>query len=363
MKDIVDKVKQLANENEQAVLATIVGVDGSTYRKEGAKMIFARSGKQFGTISAGCLEADIALKIEGILDSGQPEILTYDMRSEEDLLWGLGSGCNGKIDVFVEPIFWEWIPPFQRLPIWPQIDDLLKQGHHVAAAKSIDGQIQASATCMLTDKGQVIGTLGSPEADRLVKERLEQFLAQNEKKQTVVIEGLGTTFFLDRYEPKNKLFLFGAGPDAEPVARSASKINFEVIVIDHRESRNTEEFFPDASQRIIAHPERALEEVPIHPEDYALIMTHSFEKDRILLSKLVQQPIKYLGVLGPILRTQKLLDAEQLPEWIHSPVGLDIGADGPEEIAVSIMAELLAVRNEKDSKTVKPRQAPTVLEL
>lgn len=347
MKDIVDKVKQLEIQNEQAVLATIVGVDGSTYRKEGAKMIFARSGKQYGTISAGCLEADIALKIEGIIESGKPEILTYDMRSEDDLVWGLGSGCNGKMEVFVEPLSWNGVPPFHSCAVWPQIDDLLKQGHHVAAAKSIDGKTEISAVYLLVDNGQVIGTLGHPEADRLVRERLAQLLAQKEKKQTVVMEELSTTFFLDRYEPRDKLFVFGAGPDAEPVVRSASKINFEVIVVDHRESRNTEEFFPDASQRIVAHPERALEQIQIHREDYVLVMTHSFEKDRILLSQLAKQPIKYLGVLGPIKRTEKLLDAEQVPEWIHSPVGLDVGADGPEEIAISIMAELLAVRNQE----------------
>ncbi len=351
MKDIVEKIKQLEYEHEQAVLATIVGVEGSAYRKAGAKMIFTRSGRQFGTISAGCLETDLALKMDTILESGKSDILTYDMRSEADLAWGLGSGCNGKIDILVEPL--SWIPPLHDSGIWLQIDDWLKQGHHIAVAKSVGGAYPVSSMLLKMDNGQLIGTLGDAQADQVLKEKLGSFLSGQEKRKTEFIDALKTTFFFDKYEPKQKLFVFGAGPDAEPLVRHASKINFEVTVFDHRESRNTEQFFPDADHRIVAHPERALEQIQIGANDYVIIMTHSFEKDQILLSKLVDLPLTYLGVLGPGKRTRKLLQLEELPHWIHSPIGLDIGADGPEEIAFSIIAELLAVKYEKGGKKRK----------
>lgn len=344
---MIEQIKNLHKHNVEGVLATIIQVDGSAYRREGVKMIFTQSGKQWGTISAGCLEEDLRVKAEEVFTTKTPEILTYDMTSEEDLIWGTGSGCNGKIDVLVESVSWMEVPPLAQEPFWPKVESLLSDRITVAVARSLWGRIVPSATLLYTSEGQIFGSLGDPEIEARVAERCQQFLGSGQDPQVMELPEWDACFFLDRYSPKERLYLFGAGPDAEPVINMASKVGFETTVIDSRSSRCNKQFFPSAKECMIAHPQESLADIEINNQDFVILMTHNFQRDKELLADLMDRNPYYIGILGSKRRTSWLLNGKQLSKMIHSPIGLSIGAEGPEEIAVSIVAELIKVRNEK----------------
>ncbi len=339
---ILKKMKE--NDKGRFAMATIIGVDGSSYRHPGAKMLIGEDGSQYGTISAGCLEEDLAHHAHEVIVDRQSKTLTYDLRAEDDLSWGQGAGCNGSIKVYIEPYEWDYKPPFHNEPIWPQVESVLEVGNKVASAKSISDNYTERTYLFYSENGVVLG-----DAEKNIKEKLlpelKKFIKSDKKIDVIKVADLEDEFLLELYEPREQLYIFGAGPDVEPLARLASDVDFSVTIIDPRSSRCNKKIFPTADRLIVEHPESYLEKNRIPDESYVLIMTHSFQRDKNILCTLIQSSPHYLGVLGPRRRTERLMAPDKLPDEIYSPLGLSIGAEGAEEISVSIIAELLKVRN------------------
>lgn len=346
MKDLIQEIRELDERQEQAALATIVSVEGSAYRREGAKMILTRSGRHIGTLSGGCLESDLAERIESILQSGIPQVFTYDTTADDDLVWGLGSGCNGKVQVLVEPLAWPQRHPAIAEPYWHLLERLLAKRVSVAAVRQL-GDAAPGPRLLYTSEGEIWGA-GDEDSDlqRFLVEQCLEVLSRKPRKP-ILAERNGQSFFFDYFEPRTRLYVFGAGVDAEPVIRLAEEAGFATHVIDPRPARCNVGHFSASDHLLIAHPEEVLDTLEIDGNDFAVIMNHHFERDQTILNRLLQQKPYYLGVLGPRRRTAKLLGAETVPEEIHSPIGLSIGAEGPEEIAISIVAELIAARSKK----------------
>jgi xanthine dehydrogenase accessory factor len=341
---ILKKMKE--KHSSKFALATIIAVDGSTYRHPGAKMLIDENGSHYGTISAGCLEEDLSHHAQEVILKCQPKTLVYDLKSQDDLSWGQGAGCNGSIKIYVEPCEWGCIPQSHDQRVWPLVEAALQLGNKVASAKSLSDNNSQRVQLFYMEDGTVFGNAESDIRNKIIPE-LQKFLHSEKKTEVIQLADIESDFLLELYEPREELYIFGAGPDVEPITQRAAELDFCITIIDPRSSYCNAQRFPAADRLIIEHPDSFLQTYKIPHKSYVLVMTHSFERDQTVLRNLVPSSLKYLGVLGPRRRTERLLSPDPLPECIHSPIGLDIGAEGPEEIAIAIMAQLLKIRNRK----------------
>ncbi len=287
-----------------AAVATLIRVVGSAYRRPGAKLLIGADGALVGNVSGGCLEEDLRERGLRALQTGEPELVHYDTGADENVMWGLGLGCNGQLDLWLQP----YRPP-------------------------------------------------TPEAIR-------QALAQlQESEPFTLIHPPGqeeNPIFREVLSPPADLVVVGAGEDARPVVKLAAEAGFRVTVVDHRSAYLTAERFPDAHRRVLARPEAGLPELPIRPATLALLMTHSLKMDKAWAQLFAVHLVAYLGLLGPQASRDEILSV--LPAGfhpkIHGPVGLDLGAEGAEQIAVSIVAELLAVQAGRSGGPLRERAKP-----
>ncbi|MCR6097658.1 XdhC family protein [Salipaludibacillus agaradhaerens] len=315
------------------VLATITHIEGSAYRHEGAKMLFSPNGEQYGLISGGCLEDDLAYRAKEALISNQNQWITYNLQSEDDAGWGQGAGCNGTVYIYLEIIQWNTSNA--------RVLQYLEEGRNVISVKCLlDSRVKTS---FFTEEGEQLS-----ERDMTLPKKVQ--LACNDlissEKGTAFLP-LDNDYLVERFEPKDNLYIFGGGRDVEPVVKKAAEFHFNVTLIDPREERCNPVNFPQASDYLCMHAEEFIATHSFKKNSYVLIMTHRFEWDQIFLQHVLdcKKSLKYAGILGPRRRTCRLLGSKEIPEWLHSPVGVDIHAEGAEEISVSIIAELIKVRN------------------
>jgi xanthine/CO dehydrogenase XdhC/CoxF family maturation factor len=339
----MDTIHQILNALDSArgesVLATIIRVDGSAYRKEGTMMLFQEGGSKVGVLSGGCLEEDLYERIIQLPDECSSQLYSYDMSSEDDLSWGQGAGCNGVLHVLLERID-------SRLQLMLfKVKNTLQQGRAVTIVKTLDSMNQVTA-CLFLTESEVFGDWKND----LTAHQRQHFL--NVAKTAFMKNGEGS-YFIQRLEPKPRLILFGAGKDTVPIAKLASSVGFTVIVSDWRPSLCNRVFFPKADEWIVGFPEEALGELSFRKTDTIVIATHHFQHDRLLLNGLFKAKVGYIGLLGSKKRTEKLLQGKVPPDHFFSPVGLPIGAEGPEEIAVSVIAEVLQHRNRVKETSVQ----------
>jgi len=331
---IYEIIDEVVNLHDQAILATVIHVEGSAYRKEGATMLFTNAGEQLGVISAGCLETDLATQADERLkeDNFSSCIVVYDMSAEDDLSWGRGAGCNGKIHILLEKITSKIRNEFCILR------DQLKEDHEVISVRFLQNN-RVNKTCYLAnaqiqfgDKTQAMTTI-IPTLLTTRKSRLEN------------IEGFSGQMYIQYFQPKPRLFVFGAGVDVRPLASFAVTVGFAVTVWDWRPNHCNQTYFPEVTILENRSIPQLINSLNFTHRDSVIIMTHDFQKDKEILHLLLKEaPLHYLGILGPRKRTTRLLDGEQIPAHLHSPVGLSIGAEGPEEIAISIIADLIQMR-------------------
>ncbi|WP_462410841.1 XdhC family protein [Neobacillus sp. Marseille-QA0830] len=339
MKDIYKGLVRCYNGQLRAVLATIVKADGSSYRREGARCLIHETGEIDGMLSGGCVESDLLEHSRDVLTTNTPKIIKYDFRWENDLLWGLGVGCNGVITV--------WLEPFDPI-------------NHREKASKLLSEIQNRLTCDTPYFYlSVIESSNHAQLQPGIQWNEEygqsEWLTLNNPQKPCLVEtmvnGCEALVYVEPIQPLPWLFIIGSGPDAALLAKQASNLPWRVKVIDHRETYLST-YFPDIDKALIRKSD--YESVPIPPGSYAVIMTHNLESDQAALSYLLKADLNYIGLLGSRQRFAKLteligqetnLTASQLQEKIHSPVGLDIGAESPEEITISILSELTAFKN------------------
>jgi xanthine dehydrogenase accessory factor len=324
------------------VLATVVATAGSTYRKPGARMLIMSDGSYFGLLSGGCLEADLAIHARQVQDSGIPRAVEYDMRGPDDVLFGIGAGCEGAMRVLLEPAG----------PGSPAAAALANAGRSSRAGVSTSlivvhesqdlvlGTHDAAATSLVTAPSQTL----SPALLRAA----QQALADAESRTIdAEIAGRRTRAFVQFLAPPPHILICGAGPDAQPVAAAALALGWRVTVVDHRPAYALAERFPGAAVRRV--DARSLRSSVAVTECHAVVvMSHHLASDVGYLCELAEAGVPdYVGLLGPSARrrriTEELGDAsEKLRSRLRGPVGFDIGAVTPEGIALAIISEIHA---------------------
>ncbi|RGR84994.1 XdhC family protein [Heyndrickxia coagulans] len=329
MEDMYSILEEISPDSSGSVLATVIRVEGSAYKKTGASMLIKPDGTWTGLLSAGCLEEDLAARIQAGLGR-KPETVVYDMRSDDDLAWGTGSGCNGAIHIYIEPVDAGYAAHLL------EFKQLLKNGTAVTGIKFL-----ASGTYLfITEDGKQFGSFQG-ELDEDVVRCIRM------KKGTFIFPAQQEEVYIRHYRPKPRFILFGAGKDAMPLCALAAKAGFSVIVSDWRPGLCNRNHFPDADEIAAGFPAEVFTagRITIHRDDYVMIMTHNFSRDQEILAYVLQKNPHYLGVLGSAKRTKRLLGTEKLPPGVRSPAGLSISAEGPEEIAISIVAECIQLKN------------------
>jgi xanthine/CO dehydrogenase XdhC/CoxF family maturation factor len=346
--EILGRVKDLAGGGVRAAIATVVRISGSAYRRPGAKFLVAEDGSTAGGVSGGCLEADVRALALDVARDGAPRLLHYDTGSDEETLWGLGLGCEGAVDVFVQPASGELVSgPAAR------ILESIAAAAPFAVCTVVEGD--GAGRSLVLAGGKLSGATGSPELDRAAAERAARLLETGDSQLDQVD---GRQVFTDVLRPPPALVIFGAGDDARPLAALAAQAGFEVTVVDHRRAFLTAERFPPPARLLLRRAEDGLDGLTFSRRHFAVVQTHALQHDRDWLRALLAQPLAYLGLLGPRARKDQIL--RQLgtpePERLFAPVGLDLAADGPEQVAVSIVAEMLAVNAGREPSHLRSKR-------
>lgn len=321
-----------------AVLATVVHVRGSAYRRPGARMLVLADGSRIGTISGGCLETDVVRKAWWWTDQGAT-IRTFD-NTKEDAARDFGLGCNGVITVLLERVE---TPGVGRLLEFLEASRKRREAVVIATViRAADPGELAVGDRLLCNAGGIADGADLPIAVQLATAVRATFA---ERRSRLVHLG-DAEVFVEWVGPPQRLFVFGGGHDVVPLAALARMMGWTLTIADSRLSRIEPDRFPDAEQIVTVGSSDDVSDLDIGSDDAVVVMTHNYPQDVMLMPAILAAKPRYLGLLGPRVRTQKLfaeIGADPWAENVHAPVGLDIGSDHPETIALSIVAEIQSV--------------------
>jgi xanthine/CO dehydrogenase XdhC/CoxF family maturation factor len=331
------RVCQLFRESREAgsklALATVIRTEGSTYRKAGARILIDLQGGSSGILSGGCLEADLRARAAEVIAQAKPARLTYHARTSDDPIWGLGLGCEGAMEIWLQQAGadTDYEPLSYFLRCWEE--------ERAGAVATVVG-------------GDVLpGELGQhyfPDVvdDRPLATNIRALRISQPSLRQVDLRGRTLELFAAPIDLPLALLLCGAGPDAIPIVQLALPLGWRVTVYDHRETYADPHNFPEFTRVILGRPEELTDRLDLSRFDAAVIMSHHLQSDIEYLKRLARLPPGYVGALGPLARRQRLLTeagtaaARAIEPRLHAPVGLDIGANSPESIALAIVAEI-----------------------
>lgn len=362
-KQIIQAYEVCKEESISAALATVVKVDGSAYRRPGARMLVTQDGQLTGAISGGCLEGDALRKAQTVIFQQKSMLVTYDTTDEDDQKFGVGLGCNGIIHVLIEPLdFSNPSNPVELIKeaIQERESSLLLTVFSIPRSKS-----EQIGTIFLKRGNQEFGNSGklNPQQWLRIKHEINGF-EENQSQIREYEELDQISVFFEKIHPVTRVLLFGAGNDTRPVAQMAELLGMELFLFDGRKNQATSARFPSVQNIIVGSAEEVLPSISTDSNTVALLMTHNFEYEVIILEKLLKSNLPYIGILGPKKKTEKLVQRLESiglqvnMENIYAPVGLEIGAETSEEIALSIMAEIKAVLNQKSPIFLRDKKGP-----
>jgi xanthine/CO dehydrogenase XdhC/CoxF family maturation factor len=333
--EILARLAELKAAGKRAALATVVHIVGSAYRRPGAKFLIEETGDTLGSVSGGCLEADVREIAKGVLETGTPSLRHYSTGDDEDMVWGLGLGCNGLVDVLVQPAT---EGPLAELA--GPLRDLVAGDSAFVTVTAVGGE-GVGAMLVAGPGGTVHGSLGAPDLDRLAADQARGLIPAG---RSVVQTIAGRQIFFEVLPPPPHLIVAGAGDDARPLVEFAAEAGFRVTLVDHRPALLVPEQYPWAARLVLARPQDQGIVLPPASRSLAVVKAHSLAIDREWARRLLAAGVPYVGMLGPRARTESVLREIGLPgdERVYGPVGLDLGADGPRQVAIAIVAELLA---------------------
>jgi xanthine/CO dehydrogenase XdhC/CoxF family maturation factor len=351
LRPILVEARRLGRERRPFVLATVVRTAGSTYRKPGARMLIPPEGDPVGLLSGGCLETDLVERAGEVLASGRPSTLVYDMRSPDDVVWGLGLGCDGEVRVLLErhdggaPAWLEWLAARAADRQRAALATVFEAGGAWHAELGRRGWSAAAGTGGLGATCEIAASLLRGAVERALEETLAarrssiRHVAASDRSASAEV-------LLEHLPPPPGLVVFGAGEDARPLVALAARLGWTVTVADHRPALVTARRFPEADALVpLDYDDLARTAPPIDETTPVVIMTHHFLHDLALLGHLSRcASVPYVGLLGPRRRARRLLERSgplDLP--LYGPVGIDIGASTPAEIALAILAEAQAI--------------------
>lgn len=335
---LLGAIRQARSSGEAIARATVVRVKGSAYRHEGTWMVIRQNGTCEGALSGGCLETSVTEAAINVITTGEPATIHYDLADES--LWGLGMGCGGAVDVLIERIDHDAV-----MPAWL---DILERGDNAVLMTALNG---AAGRVLLRGSGGHVGQLSDAAIEREALARARVRLVSASPQSGTERIGHVEVFF-EVNTPAPELVIFGAGLDADPLARQAWALGFSVTVVDVRQAYLTPDRFPQAT-RVPAHFSEFSTTVSLRASSFVVIMNHFIERDEESLRFALDSEAAYIGVLGPRERYHALLAGLAVKGYVpsdaslmrvHSPVGLSLGAESPVEVAMSILGEILAVR-------------------
>jgi xanthine dehydrogenase accessory factor len=326
---------------EPLVLATVIRTGGSTYAKPGAQMLIAGDGEYAGLLSGGCLEGDLREHARAVSASGSARIVSYDLRSSDDRLFGLGAGCEGAMDILLTrhgPDEGDWQP-------LSSMELALRKGQGFRLAFIT---ATADASLPLGSSFPADGELPDLIRNEKMLRTLHDAAVSTPDNSVSRVATLGIELFVTSIAPPPRLLLLGGGPDARPVATLASFLGWRVTVVDHRAHYLSADRFPPGTELIEAAAAEVANVLRLDEFIAAVVMSHHLDSDLHYLRALAHGAVPYVGLLGPAARREKLLadlgaDASVLRPRLRAPVGLDIGGRTPESIALSIVGEVQAV--------------------
>lgn len=335
----------------RAALATVVRVNGSAYRHEGAKLLLTEHGVRTGNVSGGCLEADVREVADRVLRTGVAELRSYCGGSDEISAWDLGVGCDGEVEILIEPMASSRV--YERAALERE------DGYVAVTLLPVDAQYGESARMVVSGDG-AFGSVGDAALDALVREHAASWRSAGESR-TVMLQD--ARLFIDVLTPPPRLLVVSAGEDARTLAHFAADVGFRVLVADRRPGLLVRENFQPAIRLMECTAADLGERLVLSADDFAVVMTHDFADDTAYLRTLVRTPARYLGMLGPRQRTERILSRLRSEgsfdeSRIYGPIGLDIGTDGAEQVALSVLAEILAVRSGRRPQSLRDRRAP-----
>ena len=335
---------------DSLVLGTVIGTEGSTYRKPGAMMLIASDGSYRGLISGGCLEADLAAHAKEVFADGKTRNVCYDMSHGDDFAWGLGLGCDGVIHLMLQRL--DRHDAFGFLEILDKAWQARSSGLLGLVTTSTDPAYTAGDFALSC--GDQLST-GNPVLINAILEHDGALVSSGHDMtrrywQQSVDTGSGTVhLLLIPIMPPPAILICGAGHDAVPVARLTAEMGWNCTIVDHRPGFARAERFPGSCSVRIVQPVELSQNIELNKMDAAILMTHHLGHDRSYLSQVVDACLPYIGLLGPRARRDRLLkEIAATNVHVHGPAGLDIGAEMPESIALAIIAEIHAFLNKRD---------------
>lgn len=363
---IVETYEKIKDSDQKVALATVVKVNGSTYRRPGACMLITPDGNSVGTISGGCLEHDVIVRSQQVIATGEAVVVKYDTTFDEDIIWGLGLGCNGVVHILIECI--ELNHELNPLAFIAQCLHQQQTGI-LATIVSVEGQANLLDSHLMLHPNRAVSS-NIENIDLLQTVLADAHVASLERRSIIKsysVAGSVIEVFINVIQPPVPLIIFGAGHDVSPIVQFAKALGWSVTVVDPRCSETSLARFQAADCVLPIRLEAVHQQVALNFQTIVLVMTHNYLYDSKLLQLLLPAPVRYVGVLGPKHRTDRLLQelraegrvysATQL-ERLYSPVGIDIGADAPEEIALAIISEIQAVLTNRSGGFLKNRSAP-----
>ncbi|SHM15957.1 XdhC family protein [Mucilaginibacter sp. OK098] len=363
LQDIVNAFDKAAKAGKQTALATVVLVEGSSYRRAGARMLVTEDGQLTGAISGGCLEGDALRKARLAMAQNKPMLVTYDTTDDDDAKFGVGLGCNGIIHILIEPLFSE----SENSPINLFKRFLSKREPVVLITLFFLNNRQAAqpGTCMLMAADEhTQGTIPDNEIKEALLSDAKDVLKNGNSVTKTYVYGNGYTCFIELLQPAVSLLIFGAGNDAIPMVQLASVLGWHVTLLDGRANYAVPERFPLAKKILIAKPDQAFSQITFDERTVVVLMTHNYNYDMAMLRQLLPLQLPYMASLGPKKRLQRMLDelreegmsitTEQLKS-IYGPAGIDIGSENSDEIALSIIAEIQAVLNKRAVNSLRDK--------
>ncbi len=339
MLDILDTVQNWLNEKHPIALATVVNTWGSAPRVPGSKMAVTAGMAMIGSVSGGCVENAVIQEALDGLGDGKPRLLQFGV--SDDTAWDVGLACGGKISIYVEPL---------DVQFWQLTADLVRRDTPHAAITILEGELAGQKVLVNSDGAQLFASAGlaSNQAATLADAAHQSLQAGQTKTYTIAEWNV----LIEVHVPRPRLIIVGGAHVAMALQRFAQQLGFEVMLIDPRKAFATAERFPDIAQILHTYPDKALPQIGLTSETYLAVLTHDPKIDDPALITALPAGVRYIGVLSSRRTHEKRLERltaqgvdTSLFAQIHIPIGLNIGAKTPEEIALSIMAEIIAVKN------------------
>lgn len=360
IKDIIGAYDTATTKGLRTALATVVHVDGSSYRRPGARMLITEEGNLTGAISGGCLEGDALRKALLVITGNKPLLVTYDTNDEDDAKFGMGLGCNGIIQVLIEPID----NSNQQNPI-----NLLKKATQRRKESVIitlfslqDRRAQQPGTCVIINFDEIISSAGVMLEDEMLSDGKNTLQEKKSQFKNYTSDKYDLIAFIEFLALPISLVIAGAGNDIIPVTQLAEVLGWQITIVDGRAHLANENRFSSSCQVLTVKPEEVLQRISIDDRTAFALMTHNYNYDMALMRELINRNAKYIGLLGPKKKRDRMLQEltdsglqinDQQMACIFGPVGLNIGAETPEEIALSIISEIQSIFSGKDASSLK----------